>query len=391
MNIAIFTNNYLPNPYGVTRSVENFRLALEKSGHTVFIFAPRWKDYKDTNPHVYRYPSIDVNVKFRFPLAVPHSQEVDHIIKDLDIDIVHAQHPNLLGLTARRWARKKKVPLVFTWHTLYNHYVHFVPFIPPKISIAYVTRNARRYANKADHVVVPTRSIIPVIKKWGVTNPHITAIPTGVSPELFKGADRAQLREKLQFFASDVILITNMRLSEEKNAVFLITAVSRLLVTHENMHFIIIGNGDQRALLEEKLRSDGVLERVRFVGEVTPKDVGRYLTASDIFVYASESETQGMVITEAMCAGLPIVAVDATGVRDQVRAHQTGFLVAKEKHAFVRAVEKLADYPIKRKGFGERAAKIAWKEYTVAVSAEKMIDLYHQTIRQYNKKRRTKK
>lgn len=385
MNIAIFTNNYLPNPYGVTRSVESFRMEFEKSGHTVFIFAPRWKDFEDTNPHIFRYPSIDVNVKFRFPLAVPHSQEIDRMIKDLDIDIVHAQHPNLLGLTARRWARKKKVPLVFTWHTLYNYYVHFVPFIPPKIAIAYVVRNARRYANKADHVVVPTPSIVPVIKKWGVTNPHITAIQTGVSPAIFSGSNREQLRKKLHFSTDDIVLITNMRLSEEKNADFLITAVARLLVKHKKMHFIIIGGGDQRSSLEAKLRSDGVLERVSFTGEIVQEEVGRYLTASDIFVYASESETQGMVITEAMYAGLPIVAVDATGVRDQVRAHQTGFLVAKEKHAFIRAVEKLSDYPVKRKGFGDRAAEIAWREYTVAVSAEKMIDLYHKTIKIYNK------
>ncbi len=388
MNIAIFTNNYLPNPYGVTRSIESFRAEFEKNGHTVFIFAPRWKDYMDTNDNVYRYPSIDINVKFRFPLAVPHSQEIDHIIKDLDIDIVHAQHPNLLGLTARRWARKKKVPLVFTWHTLYNYYVHFVPFIPSKVAVSYVTRNARRYANKADHVVVPTPSIIPMIKKWGVTNPHITAIQTGVSPMLFADADREKMRTKLQYAPGDIVLITNMRLSEEKNAVFLIDAVARLLVQHENMYFIIIGSGDQKDLLVENLRKDNVLWKVRFAGEVSQKDVGRYLTASDIFVYASESETQGMVITEAMCAGLPIVAVNATGVRDQVKVHQTGFLVVKEKHAFVRAVEKLSDDPVKRKGFGERAKKIAWKKYTVAVSAQQMIDLYHQTIKKYNKKKK---
>ncbi|EKD67082.1 MAG: glycosyltransferase, partial [uncultured bacterium] len=133
MRIAIFTNNYLPNPYGVAGSVESFRRELERLGHTVYVFAPKAEGFIDENKNVFRYPAIDLKFKnIRFPIPIPYSLRINKILKNLEIDIVHSQHPNLLGWEARRWAKKKKIPLVFTWHTLYDQYAHFAPFFIPK-------------------------------------------------------------------------------------------------------------------------------------------------------------------------------------------------------------------------------------------------------------------
>ena len=107
MNIAIFTNNYLPNPYGVTQSIESFRREFKKQGHAVFIFAPHYKNYKDENPRVFRYPALDISYKIKFPLAIPYSKKMDKILENLKIDIIHSQHPNLLGIAAMKWAKKK--------------------------------------------------------------------------------------------------------------------------------------------------------------------------------------------------------------------------------------------------------------------------------------------
>jgi 1,2-diacylglycerol 3-alpha-glucosyltransferase len=134
MRIAIFTNNYLPNPYGVAGSVESFRKVFEKLGHDVFIFAPRWKGYQDENPNVFRYPSIETNVKIKFSFAIPFSLKISKVLEKLDLDIIHSQHPNLMGSAAMHWAKKKNIPLVFTWHTLYDQYAHFAPFIPKRIA-----------------------------------------------------------------------------------------------------------------------------------------------------------------------------------------------------------------------------------------------------------------
>ncbi|HLN19044.1 MAG TPA: glycosyltransferase, partial [Patescibacteria group bacterium] len=146
MKIGIFTNNYLPNPYGVSTSIETFRRDFENLGHQVFIFAPRWPGYSDKNPNVFRYPSWDLEIKIRFPLAIPYSRKIDKILENLDLDIIHSQHPNLLGTAAAKWAKKKNIPLVFTWHTLYDQYTDFVPVIPPKFSAWYMTKKAVKFA-----------------------------------------------------------------------------------------------------------------------------------------------------------------------------------------------------------------------------------------------------
>ncbi|MEA3323345.1 MAG: glycosyltransferase, partial [Patescibacteria group bacterium] len=108
MRIAIFTNNYLPNPYGVSTSVEGFRQGLITMGHTVYIFAPQWGDEVNKNEKdVYRYPSVKVPAKIDASMVVPYSSKMDKIIEELDIDVIHAQHPNLLGAVASKWAIKK--------------------------------------------------------------------------------------------------------------------------------------------------------------------------------------------------------------------------------------------------------------------------------------------
>src|SRR4030043_309152 len=147
MRIAIFTNNYLPHPYGVSGSVESFRKEFERLGHEVYIFAPRWKGYRDKNRRVFRYPAFETNVKIKFPIAIPYSRKISKILDKLDLDIIHSQHPNLLGSAAARWTRRKsasrRIPLVFTWHTLYDQYAHFAPFVPVKLAAWWAIRNAR--------------------------------------------------------------------------------------------------------------------------------------------------------------------------------------------------------------------------------------------------------
>ena len=132
---------------------------------------------------------------------------MNKIIKNLDLDVIHAQHPNLLGSVAMRWARKKKIPLIFTWHTLYDQYTNFVPFIPEKLAVNYIIKKAVKFANTADVVIVPTDSIIPIIKKWGVINKNIIPITTGVLEAEFENPDKNKIRKKI--YPTNFIPITN--------------------------------------------------------------------------------------------------------------------------------------------------------------------------------------
>lgn len=380
MKIGIFTNNYLPNSYGVSGSVESFRKEFEVFGHEVYIFAPRWKEYKDENPQVFRYPAFETNVKIKFPIAIPYSSKISKILDNLKLDIIHSQHPNLLGSAAARWAKKKNIPLVFTWHTLYDQYAHFAPFVPKKLAMWFMIQNARNYANKCDQIVVPTPSVREILKKWGVTNKNIVAIPTGVEEEQFENPDRTVIREKYGVKGDEILLFVMTRLTEEKNMEFLVDAALEIIRNNKNAKFMVCGDGNLKNTLEKKVADAELGEKIVFPGIVSNSEKKNYYAAGDIFAYASKSETQGMVLTEAMYSGLPIVAVKATGVRDIIENDKTGFLVSEDKEEFANAVQKLIDDESLRKKFGEKAKKIAREKYTARVCAEKMIEVYEKVI-----------
>lgn len=383
MNIAIFTNNYLPNPYGVATSIETFREEFEKLGHQVFIFAPKFPGYVDGNKNVFRYPSIDIEVKFRFPLPIPYSSGMDNILENLDIDIIHSQHPNLLGTAALKWAKKKNVPLIFTWHTLYDQYINFVPFIPGKLAAKWAIWNATKYANKADEIIVPTESIIPIIQKWGVENKKITPIATGVKAEEFADPDREKIRKKYEIKNDEILLILITRITEEKNVEFLLESLKDIL-KKENVKFILGGEGYLIPKLKQFTEKEGVGNKIIFPGIISHKEIKDYLAAGDIFVHASKSETQGMIITDAMYAGLPIVAVEATGVSSLVKNGENGILVAEDKKEFQEAVEKLINDKDLRQKFSESSKKIARENFTSEICAQKMLAVYEKAIK--NKK-----
>lgn len=387
MKIAIFTNNYLPNPYGVSGSIESFRKELEKRGNTVYVFAPKFKGYADENPNVHRYASMDFKFRgIRFPIGIPFSFKIHKILKDLEIDVIHAQHPNLLGWEARRWAKKKNVPLVFTWHTLYDKYAHFFPLIPEKISAWWTIRNAVKYANKADQVVVPTPSVKKIIQNWGVCNPNIVAVATGVETDLFGEAQREEFRKKYDIAGDEIALLLLSRLTAEKNVQFLVRAIVKVLRKNAKAKFILAGEGDELAKLKEIIQKGGVEKQVIHQG-VIPKELTKNIyAAGDVFVYASRSETQGMVISEAMYAGLPIVAVLASGIRDLVMNQVSGLLVKDNEDAFASAVQKLIDDKALRMKFSENARKIAHAHYTSFVCAQKMAAAYEEAIRRKTSK-----
>lgn len=391
MRIAIFTNNYLPNSFGVANSVESFRKEFEKMGHAVYIFAPHWPGYVDANPNVFRYPSIDIKFKIRFPLAVPYSWKIRKILKELDIDIIHAQHPNLLGSAARRWARRlarrrggKRIPLIFTWHTRYDLYANYAPFIPPKIAAGFMIKKAVGFANGANAVIVPTGSMIPIIKGWGVKNKNIVPIATGVEIKQLENADRKMIREKYGVRDDETLLFVIARFTKEKNMEFLFRSAIRVLKRNKKVKFMAAADGYLRPVLEKLVAEKGVEDQVIFAGHISDDIKKHYFAASDIFVFASKSETQGMVITEAMYMGLPIVAVDATGPSSLVENNENGFLVKENEEEFAGAVEKLIDDKELRQRFSQNSKKIARENFTSEICAKKMLDVYERAIDRRN-------
>ena len=190
-------------------SIESFRKEFERLGHTVYVFAPEFKGYVDENQNVFRYPAIDFKFKnVHFPLVIPYSYKIGRILEKLEIEVIHSQHPNLLGWVAKRWAKKKKAPLVFTWHTLYDQYVHFVPgFVPKKFAAWWIIKNAVKYANKVDQIITPTPSVAKIIQAWGVENLKLVSIPSGVNEKEFSNVDGYSIRKEIGILEGELLLV----------------------------------------------------------------------------------------------------------------------------------------------------------------------------------------
>ncbi len=384
MHVAIFTNNYLPNPYGVSTSVEGFRYGLKQAGHTVTIFAPQWDGHENDVPGVHRYPAFAVPTKVPFTLAYPHAHGTLHdILHSTQWDVTHVQHPSLLGAEGRRWAQRKKTPLVFTWHSLYDRYTHYVPLVPHSLAGAVAMRHAARFAQKCDHVIAPTQSVVDVMRAAGVTHDRISVIASPVDAALFADADGVAIRTNYGIADTAMVFVTIARLTEEKNVQFLMRAMVRVLVQIPQAVFLFCGEGDQRDALQKIAHTHGVNDRVIFPGKIPRDAVRHYLAAGDIFVYGSTSETQGTIITEAMWCGVPVVAVRSTGICDVVREGVTGVLTEEHEDAFASAVHQLSHDRQTRVRYGQQAATIARDAYSITACTQKLVDAYAHALAYY--------
>ncbi len=380
MHIAYFTNTYLPVVNGVARSVQSFRDALTAMGHNVFVFAQE-DDYEDTEPFIFRYPSLRLPLGVDIPTALPVSSFVDQLIPKLKLDIIHTHHPFLLGQTAATKARDYNLPLIFTFHTQYQEYTHYIPFPQEQVQefLKNTVRNwMREFMRKCQHIVIPSESMRSiVVNDYGLVDRY-TVIPTGIDITPFKKANGTELRAQWDW-PDDKVIISVGRLAEEKNWVTLLRAFALAQKVQPNIRLVLLGDGPQADALRQLVGELGIADRVMFTGKVPFDEVPNYLKAADIFTFASITETQGIVTLEAMAAGLPSVAVDASGTRDILEDGKQGFLVQNDANDLANGILKLLDNQSLLGKFKSAALKTS-RAYDNMSLARKMLKVYEQAI-----------
>jgi glycosyltransferase involved in cell wall biosynthesis len=381
MHIAYFTNFYLPVVNGVARSVQSFREALTAMGHNVFVFAQE-DDYQDTEPFIFRYPSLHLPLPVDIPTALPVSAFVDQLIPKLKLDIIHTHHPVLLGQTAAAKARDYNLPLVFTFHTQYHEYTHYIPF--PQEQVQEFLKNRvigwlREFMRKCQHIIIPSESMRSVlVNEYGLVD-KFTVIPTGIDLTPYKKADGAAIRAGWNW-NDDKVIISAGRLAEEKNWGTLLQAFAMAQKAQPNIRLVLLGDGPQSQALQSLAGELGITERVTFVGKVPFEEVPNYLKAADLFAFASITETQGLVTLEAMAAGLPAVAVDGAGTRDILEDGKQGFLRQNDPADLADGIVQVVENPSLRSKFKTSALRTS-RSYDNARLARKMLKVYEQAIR----------
>src|SRR6266849_1988322 len=250
MRVALFTNNYLPFRGGVTTAVETLRRGLERLRHRAWVFAPASRPPVTDPPWVFRYPSIPAPTYPGFALALPFSRRLYGMARALAPDIVHAQHPFLLGPAARRFARRHGRPLVFTYHTRYEKYAHYVP-LPERLVAALAVRLSCRFAGSADLVVAPSERIAATLRERGVTAP-VVVVPTGVDLDRFRPGDREAARRRLGLPATAPICLYVGRLDREKSVERIIEAFASIAEAASGARLLLVGQGSHVGPLERR-------------------------------------------------------------------------------------------------------------------------------------------
>jgi glycosyltransferase involved in cell wall biosynthesis len=374
VRVALFTNNYLPFCGGVTTSVETLRRGLEVRGHDVWVFAPRFPGAAAGEPRVVRYPSIPAATYPEFSLAVPFWPGMAERIRRLDVDVFHAHHPFLLGPAARRLARRHHRPLVFTYHTRYEKYAHYVPLRRSLVEAAAV-RFSTRFAARAHAVLAPSTVIRDELRARGVPTP-ITVVPTGIDLERFSPGDQAAARRTLGLDPRALVLLYVGRLDREKSVDRIVRAFERVAGTMARARLVLVGQGTRADHLRRLADSLALRDRVHFLG-VRPHDtLPACYRAADLFLFASETETQGLVLAEAAACGVPAVAVDAPGCDEVVRDGETGLLTKADPAALAEAAIGLLLDTERRGAMGRRAREIALREFDARLQIDRTLEVY---------------
>ncbi len=332
LRLGFFTEIYLPVVNGVVASVEALAEGLRGRGHEVYCFAPRMPGYAEADGPVFRMPSLPLPTRTPYRLTLPlvSRRNLNTVIKRLSL--VHVHSPFITGWMGARYARRYGMPLVYTYHTQLEAYAHYIPFEAHATRFA-AAQLTRTFANSADAVVVPTPAMATHLRELGVTV-RIEVVPSGIDLAHYgSGRREAALRARIGIGDHERMLLSVGRLAREKNLELLLAALKR--AGDDSLRLVIAGDGPYRTDLERLAAEIGVAGAVRFLGVIARDRLPDFYASADAFVMPSTTETQGLVLAEAMAAGAHVIAADAPQNRDVLGG--TGRVVPATPEAFAAA------------------------------------------------------
>ena len=387
MRIGIFTDTYPPYINGVSTSIAMLESALKKQGHEVFIVTvnPEKLSYDfSEDGNIIRLPGIPTGI-YDYRLTGIYPLKAINRIKEWNLDIIHSHTEFGVGTFARIMAKQLDIPIVHTYHTMYEDYVHYITKghfdTPSKKIVEYLTKF---YCDKTvTELIVPTKKTYDLFKKKYEYDRNIHIVPTGIEVERFYKENNTEkktqeLRKKYGIKKEDFVILFVGRLAEEKNIPFLMENHVELIKKNKNCKLLIIGDGpdvDKFKSLVSELKIDN---NVIFTGKIPWEHIHEYYQMASIFVSASHTETQGLTLLEAMAASKPVVAYDDEAFRDVVVDDLNGYLFEDEK-GYIYSVEKLMSDKTKYNRMS-RQARINGESHSSKYYAEKVLDVYRMAL-----------
>lgn len=401
MRIAMLTNNYLPFVGGVPISIKRLADGLRELGHMVYIFAPTYGSETEEE-YVIRYHSLPFEISNGCVVPDIMDQRIYRAFENYDFDIIHVHHPILAGDAAQYLGRKYGIPVIYTYHTRYEQYLHYIkPYHSLQLRYTrernallrrvegnvleysestFLPRYIRFFSNRCDMVFAPSLMMRELLQEQGVTT-RIELLPTGLEQQFYR-PDEKKAEEIRRSYARNAMFLfcTVSRLEEEKNISFLIRSMQVLKSKYtKDFRLLIIGDGTKRKVLETEAKMLDLKEQVVFLGTIPQTEIKNYYKACDLFLFASKSETQGIVLLEAMAASLPVVAVSASGVNDIVVQNENGRVTTETEEEFADTVKEVVSNVPKYNAMKQHAINTAY-EYSCEVIAKQAEQYYIESI-----------
>ncbi|MCP5158048.1 MAG: glycosyltransferase [Gammaproteobacteria bacterium] len=378
MKILMLSDVYFPRVNGVSTSIQTFRRELQQLGHEVWLVAPKYGESTEDEEGIHRVVSRQVLFDPEDRMMQPWSLRRQlTTLQAQDFDLVHIQTPFLAHYAGLRLARRLAIPCVETYHTFFEEYLfHYLPILPKSAWRALARQFSRRQCNQLDGLVVPSQAMREVLTQYGIQT-TMQVIPTGMPTVAFQEGDGAAFRTRHGIGPDQPTLVFVGRVAFEKNIEFLLQVAHELeQTTHPNIVLIVAGEGPAEDRLRRLGRELGLQANLRFVGYLERgTELSGCYQAGDAFVFASRTETQGLVLLEAMSLGVPVVSTAVMGTRD-ILAAKRGALVAEEDVThFATQVRQVIDNAELRQQLGEDG-RIYARQWTAEGPAQALLAFY---------------
>ena len=393
MRIGIFTETYSPYISGLVTSEVMLKNALEKLGHQVYVVTANLENFHysyDEKERVLRIPGIPTGL-YETRLTSFYPFKAMNIIKKWDLDIIHTQTEFAIGTFARVIGKQFDIPVVHTYHTMYEDYIQYITKgYFDSASKMLVQSLTKFYCDKTiQELIVPTKKTYDLFKKKYKYDRNVHIIPTGIEIERFfkENIDQTKLKEiksSLGFKPNDVIILYLGRIGYEKNIDFLIKNHSAILKKRSNAKLLIVGDGPDLDKYKKMATKNKLGDSVVFTGKVDWELTKYYYSLSDIFVTASNTETQGLTVVEALASSLPVVALDDEAFRNVVIDGLCGYLFTNKKEYVNRLLELIDDKQLRIK-MGNQG-RINVEPYSSRYFAERVLDVYKIALKGRTKK-----
>jgi glycosyltransferase involved in cell wall biosynthesis len=365
-----------------------YKQALEDLGHEVYIFAPKslkrgsiFDFIFNKEKNVFRFYAIDSLFVPGYPLALPISFRSTRAIPKLKLDIVHCHTPLSMGMLGDMVALMSNVPQVFTYHTYYSEYAkHYLNLGKLKEPTSKVIRKLETfYCNRADLILAPSEKLKNVLENKMEIETDIEILPTGIDFKEFEKVNSKSFRNKYKIPEDKKVLLYVGRLGSEKNVSFLIRSYAKIIEQEKNVLFIIAGNGKDKENLEKLVKELGLEDNILFLGFLERKETVKAFGACDIFLFASKTDTQGLVLSEAAASAKPMVLLEDPGLTPLAEHNKNAFLSKEDENEYANYVIKLLRDENLYDNMARNSLEIA-RKYSIEKQTVKLLEYYGELI-----------